>query len=414
MTYRVHTGDVSAILPTLDAESFDAVLCDPPYGLSFMGKAWDHGVPSADVWAAVSRTLKPGAHLIAFGGTRTFHRLTCAIEDAGFEIRDCLCWLQGQGFPKSLDISKAIDKAAGAERTLRVNERWAERYPNGPGGNLSGGDRAATVRQLKHIDGGPLLTSDPVSEDAIRWQGYGTALKPAWEPAILAMKPTAGTFAENALAHGVAGLNVDGCRLAPGRTTHADGNRVTSVAASGMFPKKPHGPTPPPGRWPSNVALDEEAAAMLPTTGGGGKPKTRYRAPSAVQYTQAYRPEYEPYPDALAGGGPASRFFYVAKAGTAERSAGLPGGKRSHHPTVKPIALAEWLAKLLLPPKRDTPRRLLVPFSGSGSEMIGALRAGWDEVVGIEREPEYVEIAEARLAHWTSGLNRTIFDEGAA
>lgn len=330
---KVICGDVNEVLPCLDVESFDGVLCDPPYGLSFMGKAWDHGVPSADTWALVARVLKPGASLLAFGGTRTFHRLTCAIEGAGFEIRDCLAWLYGQGFPKSHNLKGAF-------------------------------------------------------------QGYGTALKPAWEPCILAMKPTAGTFAENALAHGVAGLNVDGCRIGTTKDIPASVSKKAPSNCYGRFRENGEvqgigGHDPNTGRWPANVMLDEDAAAML------GEP---------------------------------SRFFYVAKASRSEREAGLEGFEKrnqpstigdlesiegnprkpstghvpriaNHHPTVKPLAVCEWLARLILPPRRDTPRRLLVPFSGSGSEMIGALLAGWDEVVGIELNPEYVEIAEARIRH---------------
>jgi len=410
--YRVHCADVSDLLPTLEAESFDAVLCDPPYGLSFMGKQWDHGVPSAEVWSEVLRVLKPGGHLIAFGGTRTFHRLTCAIEDAGFEIRDCLAWLYGQGFPKSLDISKALDKAAGAEREVigpsAVHSRGATTaFPKRPGER----DVTESGRVTEQTAERAVLTA-PATDAARQWQGYGTALKPAWEPAILAMKPTVGTFAENALAHGVAGINVDGCRIGTdGATKRSDQapyprNADGKEDRSGSWARTGHAVEPLPlGRWPANVALDEEAAAMLDEQSGevgGGR---------------------------FTNGG-ASRFFYVSKASRREREAGLEGlprnGRRvvmassgrtmidgewvethsepiprtNHHPTVKPIRLAEWLARLLLPPKRDMPRRLLVPFSGSGSEMIGALLAGWDEVVGIEREAEYVEIAEARLAHW--------------
>lgn len=420
MTWRVVVGDVSDLLPTLEAESFDAVLCDPPYGLSFMGKHWDHGVPDAGVWREVARTLKPGAHLMAFGGTRTFHRLTCAIEDAGFEIRDCLSWLYGQGFPKSLDISKAIDKAAGVERP---------RVPGGVG--------SANTESLGRFRPGEAISGEAISGEAIIWQGYGTALKPAWEPCILAMKPTAGTFAENALAFGVAGLNVDGGRIGttvetwPVSRRSGAGDSRTCARGSGEALTTATGPVPP-GRWPANVLLDEEAAAALDEQSGERK------AGESISGNEPSIPEmYDgglkrvPFSSYRDTGG-ASRFFYCAKASRSEREAGLReaglreagrcdvtgrtegnagtehpragitarGAIRNTHPTVKPLALCEYLARLILPPKRDTPRRLLVPFSGSGSEMIGALRAGWDEVVGIEREAEYVAIAEARLRHW--------------
>jgi len=424
---------VSDLLPTLEPESFDAVLCDPPYGLAFRGKAWDHGVPSAEVWAEVLRVLKPGGHLIAFGGTRTFHRLTCAIEDAGFEIRDCLAWLYGQGFPKSLDISKALDKEAGAEREV-----------TGYGPPKTGAPSPALAPSEMNIPGARAVYTKPSTAAAKLWHGYGTALKPAWEPAILAMKPTVGTFAENALAWGVAGINVDGCRIIGDKGAGVWGTSNATCAPSFNGSPERHDFRSRPvevegqiGRWPANVALDEEAAAMLDeqsgevgggrfTNGGAGYDE----AGLGTAYLGRFRGASTAGMPTLDKGG-ASRFFYVSKASRSEREAGLEGFSRivrriteghgrgeintskgdgtgirenrptaNHHPTVKPIRLAEWLAKLLLPPKRDTPRRLLVPFSGSGSEMIGGLLAGWDEVVGIEREAEYVEIAEARLAYW--------------
>jgi hypothetical protein len=301
----IHQGDVLAILGRMKSGTYDGVLTDPPYGLSFMGKDWDGRVPGVDVWSEVLRVLKPGAFVLAFGGARTFHRLTCAIEDAGFEIRDCMSWLYGQGFPKSLNL-----------------------------GN-----------------------------------GYGTALKPAWEPVIVAMRPLDGTFAGNAIAHGVAGLNIDGSRIPTteklsggspdGSSKVSDGwirpwmddasacrsrrerSNVNIIHAEAL------------GRWPANVILDPEAAAAL---------------------------------------GETSRFFYCAKPAKSER------GEGNTHPTVKPIKLAEYLARLILPPKRSTARRLLVPFSGSGSEMIGAKRAGWEVIDGIEQSAAYAEIAKARIA----------------
>lgn len=314
--YAVFTGDVDEALATL---FFDAILCDPPYGLSFMGKAWDHGVPGPETWASLLRVVKPGGHLMAFGGTRTFHRLAVAIEDAGWEIRDTLCWLYGSGFPKSKNLDGAFD-------------------------------------------------------------GYGTALKPAWEPIILAMRPIDGTYAHNALTHGVAGLNIDGGRITadsrPLRISHGqDTEGKNTYGSNGPGGGSHAAGETTLGRWPANVALDEEAAGMLDAQSGITKSG-------------------------------ASRFFYCAKASRSEREAGAGAGA-NHHPTVKPLALARWLATLLLPPKRETPRRLLVPFSGSGSEMIGCLQAGWDEVVGIEMDPDYVAIARDRLAHWTRGPQRT-------
>jgi site-specific DNA-methyltransferase (adenine-specific) len=293
-------------MATLSAESVDAIVCDPPYGLSFMGKGWDHGVPGVDFWVEALRVLKPGGHLIAFGGTRTYHRLAVAIEDAGFEVRDCLMWLYGSGFPKSH--------------------------------NLRG-----------------------------EWQGWGTALKPAYEPVILARKPLRGTVADNMAQWGTGGLNID----------------ATRVGDEG-------------GRWPANVILDEEAAAAL---------------------------------DAQSGIGGASRFFYTAKASRSEREAGLDGvevkqagsvrghnkhkprlagdgrvnpqitepQRANHHPTVKPIALMRYMIRLVVPRGAV----VLDPFMGSGSTGCAAMVEGM-QFIGIDIIPEYVEIARLRLAWWSS------------
>lgn len=448
MRYTVLCGDVSEVLPTLAPESFDAVLCDPPYEIGFMGKAFDRtGVAhDKETWRLIGQHLKPGAHLLAFGGTRTFHRLAVAIEDAGFEIRDSLCWLYGQGFPKSLDISKAIDKAAGTEpKMIGLSD-----YPGREGWNSIKG---AARNRGEYISGTPpvqhlkRVITAPATDAARQWHGYGTALKPAWEPCLVAMKPTCGTFAENAIRWGVAGLAIDDCRIGTdkaipnGTRSGSLGKEGTSGYQGGWGAREAtqSGCNPNIGRWPANVILDEDAARALDEAVGerkAGVAGKRGGVRGVNEYgLKAYDEEWGGYGDT---GGP-SRFFYCAKSSRREREAGLEGFEeretslkyqggegfagrtlnddgewentdkanrrkpRNHHPTVKPLALCEYLARLILPPKRDTPRRLLVPFSGSGSEMIGALLAGWDEVVGIEREAEYVAIAEARLAHWTKG-----------
>lgn len=361
--FRILEGDALARLREMPDAHFDACLCDPPYGLSFMGKAWDHGVPAKETWAEVLRVLKPGAHLLAFGGTRTHHRLMVAIEDAGFEIRDCLMWLYGSGFPKSLDISKSIDKAAGAERKKGDPRVYAGGHVQNHGGGKQG---------YHDWSGKGVHREDFPSTDAAKlWDGYGTALKPAWEPIILAMKPCTGTFAENALRHGVAGLAIDAGRI-PANGDSLNGGRISTISDGWDRPWKHDAAAVEEcrkrgvesvakaedlGRWPANVLLDEESARLLDEQAGG-----------------------------------VSRFFYVAKADTAERTA---GGERNTHPTVKPIDLCAYLAKLLLPPGGS--RRLLVPFSGSGSEIIGALRAGWLEAVGIENDPGYVAASRHRI-----------------
>ena len=216
MTAKLLAGDCLALMPTLDRESVDAIVTDPPYGLKFMGKQWDHGIPGFAFWREAFHVVKPGAHLVAFGGTRTFHRLTCAIEDAGWEIRDCLSYLYGSGFPKSLDVSKAIDKAAGA-----VRERI-----RGVRSGVVGATFAQDAWSKEFKDS--VLSSDPLTDAAKQWDGWGTALKPAWEPIILARKPLVGTVAANVQQHGTGGLNIDGCRIGTGgqmTAEHVPGNR---------------------------------------------------------------------------------------------------------------------------------------------------------------------------------------------
>lgn len=391
MSATIHEGDALAILRTLPSDHYHGSLTDPPYGLSFMGHAWDHGVPSAEVWAEVLRCLRPGAHLLAFGGTRTFHRLTCAIEDAGFEIRDCMMWLYGSGFPKSHDVSRAIDREEGA------------------------------------------------TEAARQWSGHGTALKPAWEPIIVARKPLDGTVAQNVQQWGCGGLAIDACRIdgapdpASWTAKRADGDglgrlgqRSANVAAmnAGLI-------QPPTGRWPANVILDEEAGAMLDAQTEGKLHSAGPRQGPQAKWAKPSRPSV--YGDGVGAGpsgarfgdsGGASRFFYQAKASRSERDAGLEefeaaqslytrgtglkangdGSERSEsrniHPTVKPIALARYLARLILPPVPDA--RMLTPFSGSGSEVIGALQAGWSHVDGIDSWDVAVRISRARIAHWSA------------
>ncbi len=448
MTWRLIAGDLRAgALDELELESFDAVMCDPPYGLSpdgrartwddlgagqgrgFMGKAWDAAVPGAMFWRGVLRVLRPGAHVVAFGGTRTYHRLACAVEDAGFEVRDMLSWLYGSGFPKSHDVSKAIDAAAGAEREVvghKFGVRGADEtgYANAVPAGMVG------VRQVR-VD---VPITVPATPEAARWSGYGTALKPACEPAVLARKPLAGTVAANALEHGCGALAIDASRIAyaseADRAAMSAG--VEAIRAKGgqwehswanTCDLSGANPAHENGRWPANVLLDEAAAAMLdeqsgesasgahparrgPTMGYGGDKGTNYGVREVTD------------------SGGASRFFYTAKASRGEREAGCEGLDRrnvfgangaglvgisntreptsNHHPTVKPLALTTYVARLLLPPPGARPRRLLVPFSGSGSEVIGSLLAGWDEVIGIEIDDDYRRIAEARIAHWVA------------
>ena len=344
-------------MPTLAPDSIDSIVTDPPYGLSFMGKDWDHGVPGVQFWAEALRVAKPGAYLLAFGGSRTYHRLACAIEDAGWEIRDCIMWLYGSGFPKSHNL------------------------------------------QGEH-------------------KGWGTALKPAHEPIIVARKPLIGTVAANVLAHGTGALNIDRCRVGTERTTttikdlsQAHGNQF---GKSGITYPKIGERTNPPGRWPANLIHDgsDEVLGLFPVT-GASRPHGGDGAPLD---TQGAGWGFKRMPSTLADdGGSAARYFYCAKASKADRDEGLAAFepeqvndgrdtsidnayqrgdtlRKNTHPTVKPTALMRYLCRLVTP----TGGAVLDPFTGSGSTGKAAIAEGF-KFVGIEREEGYVAIAHARI-----------------
>ncbi len=384
-------GDCLEVLRTMPDASVDAIVTDPPYGLSFMGKKWDYDVPSIDVWAECLRVLKPGGHLLAFAGTRTQHRMAVRIEDAGFEIRDMIAWVYGSGFPKSLDVSKAIDKAAGAERTMRVNERWADRYPNGPGGNLNAGDDGQQYGQLNRVSGNPLLTSDPVSPEAQQWAGWGTALKPALEPITVARKPFTGTVAANVLEHGTGALNVDGCRVdASGADLSRVNNTSLGSASGGIYGKAGAfvSEGSPLGRWPANLIHDgsDEVLELFPQTTPSPSKPVRQGGGEGFRPGAEYGAAREGFGIGYGDTGSAARFFYCAKASKADRSEG------NTHPTVKPTDLMRYLCRLVTPPGGI----VLDPFMGSGSTGKAALLEGF-QFIGIERDPAYLEVARARI-----------------
>jgi DNA modification methylase len=413
-------GDCIEQMRELAEASVDAIVCDPPYELGFMGKAWDRsGVAyHRATWEAALRVLKPGGHLLAFGGTRTYHRLACAIEDAGFEIRDSLIWIYGSGFPKSLDVSKAIDKAAGAEREV-VGTRRA-------GIGRHGRDdfdvfHGSADEADKQVD----LTA-PATPEAQEWQGWGTALKPAHEPIVMARKPLAGTVAANVLEHGTGALNVDGCRVGTGEGGDREGE-PTAEARYTENGSTNFAPTPGPrggdaaGRWPANITLSPEAAEELDRQSGGvggGDGKDWSAGPIHGTGDGATFLGEKPTGQHYGDTGGASRFFYVAKASRAERNAGLDGfedgvtddgrhtpidnpylrgetTRKNSHPTVKPIDLMRWLVRLVTPPGGT----VLDPFLGSGTTGCAAALEGFD-FIGIEREAEYLDIAKARIEFW--------------
>ena len=384
MSWTIHHGDCREVMATLDAGSVDAIVTDPPYGLSFMGKGWDHGVPGVEFWTEALRVAKPGAHLLAFGGTRTYHRLACAIEDAGWEIRDCVMWVYGSGFPKSHDVSKAIDKAAGAEReVVGIDHEWIRRVGlnHAPSG---------TYTDKCHGSVGPnggKITA-PATPAARQWSGWGTALKPAWEPIIVARKPLVGTVAENVLRYGTGAINVDGCRVGtddgqdrsrPPRGPNAifSGGKETNLTAS------EHNAV---GRWPANLIHDgsEEVVGLFPERDGAVSNSSKGTTGSNGIYSEGWGAVAQK--PGRADTGSAARFFYCAKASKADRDDG------NNHPTVKPTALMRYLCRLVTPPGGV----VLDPFTGSGSTGKGAVLEGF-RFIGIEREAEYVEIAKARI-----------------
>lgn len=372
---KIINGDCLEIMQGMQGNNIDFIICDPPYGLKFMGKAWDHGIPGKEYWQEALRVCKPGSMLAAFGGTRTYHRLTCALEDAGWEIRDTICYLYGSGFPKSH--------------------------------NKFGID------------------------------GYGTALKPSWEPIILGMKPLDGTYAQNVENWGIWGINIDKCRVG-NEDTRAKTYKLTSKNITGGgfgtskmdYSRIDQLAGSKCGRWPANLILDEEAGKLLDDKTNhlksGHRNRENYKSStekmsSTITNFGSMKPSinFKDYNDS----GGASRFFYCAKASKSERNAGceeleikqcMGGGglnntpddvcvkdgsikakAKNHHPTVKPLSLMRYIITLLAPPGSPT---LLDPFAGSGSTLCAAKQLGIN-AIGIEIDPEYCKIAEARINH---------------
>jgi site-specific DNA-methyltransferase (adenine-specific) len=401
----LYHGDCREVMAQLEPESIDTIITDPPYGLEFMGKDWDKAVPGPEFWRQALRVCKPGAMMMAFGGTRLYHRLTCAIEDAGWEVRDCLMWLYGSGFPKSHDISKAIDKAAGAERKV-VGKRTDGRYAS-KGTDLTKGRFVEGSIPGGYENG---LIHAPATPEAEQWDGWGTALKPAWEPIVLAMKPLDGTFAQNALKHGVAGLNIDGGRIG---TDERENLSASSNEIYGQFKGKEDQGRIATGRWPANLMLDEDTAAALDEQSGeltsGANPERR----GSDKFRECYGDfagQMSCAPIRGADSGRASRFFYIAKPSATERGhrpdKDLPlfgtvdKGFRNTHPTVKPtplmhrlIALVSYLARLTATPSGGV---VLDPFGGSGTTAVAVREAG-RRFVGIEIEKKYLDITIQRL-----------------
>lgn len=413
ISYTIHHGDCLEILKTLPDNSIDSIITDPPYGLSFMGKKWDYDVPSEDIWRECLRVLKPGGHLLAFAGTRTQHRMAVRIEDAGFEIRDMIAWVYGSGFPKSLDVSKAIDKAAGAEREkIRVVPR-----PETSGTMAGSSDTRPWIEKSREVGYHEVDGNTPVTDSAKQWHGWGTALKPALEPITVARKPFASTVADNVLQHGTGVLNVDGCRVegAPPSVPQPEFNSPTGRTYGMKTGEGRNGKmSQASGRWPANLIHDgsEEVVELFPATGPA---RQGVRDPNG---TMGYHGGASGLPGIVRGhndnGGSAARFFYCAKASKADRDEGCEGleerarppigsgiggqpnqqkeNNRNHHPTVKPTDLMRYLCRLVTPPGGV----VLDPFAGSGSTGKAAVTEDFN-FIGIEREAEYIPIIHGRI-----------------
>ncbi len=377
-------GDCLQKLKDLPDNSIDSIVTDAPYGLSFMGKRWDYDVPSIEIWKECLRVLKPGGHALIACGTRTQHRMALNIEDAGFEIRDVITWLYGSGFPKSLDISKAIDKAAGAEREVISERKKLQSY----GANEIYGDGPDK--------GGIQQITAPSTDLAKQWQGWGTALKPACEFWTLCRKPLSeSTVAKNVEKWGVGGINIDGCRIdgAP-RTTHSNGN-IQGTAPQPMdwgnkLDNSKVVVAGAQGRFPANLILDEVAGEMLDEQSGILRQCSSFGAHEVVNnftFTVGEQPKQKAAKgfkaNTYAG---ASRFFYCAKSSKSER------GQDNGHPCVKPLKLMQYLITLITPHGGTC----LDPFAGSGSTLVAAKKLGF-KFIGIEREAEYIEIIKGRL-----------------
>lgn len=407
-------GDCLDHLRSMPDNSVDAIVTDPPYGLSnttpdkvadtivrwasgerehvpegrgFMGRPWDAFVPPPAVWDECLRVLKPGGHMAVFAGSRTQDLMGMSIRLAGFELRDSLAWIYGSGFPKSMDVSKAIDKAAGAEREI-----------TGLAGRSGAGRTVMDAGTRSGDLAGDYFSSSPATPEAERWEGWGTALKPAQEPIILARKPLDGTVAANVLAHGVGGLNIDACRVetdddlgSAGRGKQTFSNSVFGGVSSGRS-------NAAGGRFPANVLLDEHAAQEMDRQSGVSVSNVRLNVKKDYTSSQSLTPDSGKGGDrGHSDSGGASRFFpvfkYQAKAPKRERPViEREDGTRVQHPTVKPLALMSWLVTLITPPGGV----VLDPFAGSGTTLEAARDKGF-RAVGIEADADHVALIHERL-----------------
>ena len=412
-------GDCLEQMKTLGDNSVDSIVSDPPYGISFMAKKWDYDVPSVEVWKEAMRVLKPGGHALIACGTRTQHRMVVNIEDAGFEIRDVVSWIYGSGFPKSLNVSKAIDRAAGAEREVvgkRVRMGDSKSYSSDNTKSLK-----CTSKDVGDI-------TAPATDAAKQWDGWGTALKPSTEYFTLCRKPLSEkTIAANVLKWGTGGINIDGCRVETSEVREKNSSRNTSVDGaifkeSGGARSTGSGANHPQGRFPANLihSGEQEVLDLFPESKTGSiKPHQSSNGSKIYGGGKGFQPD-------ITGShkgdqGSAARFFYCAKASKKDRDEGLEGfeetsrkqfassgrtmvngewvetnseplPRKNTHPTVKPTALMAYLCRLITP----TGGIVLDPYMGSGSTGKAAIREGFS-FIGCELDEDYYNIAKARV-----------------
>jgi site-specific DNA-methyltransferase (adenine-specific) len=365
-----------------------------------MGKKWDYDVPSTEIWEECIRVLKPGGHLLSFAGSRTYHRMAVRIEDAGFEIRDQIMWIYGSGFPKSHNIGKSVDKLEGNDREdlghympPSDSDYYKKGFnPTNPNGGICH-ESTSYGERSKHF------TERRITKGNSEWEGWGTTLKPAHEPIVMARKPFSGTVVDNVLEWGIGGINIDGCRIEtvtendpnhrkPTNIQHGSYDNTKNVYGN-SFNGRPIENLNPQGRFPANIILDEEAGRILDEQSGFSEStstKTGYTAEDNIFFKGLRNKVTVRHNDA----GGASRFFYCPKTSKNDRNEGVED--KNIHPTVKPTDLMAYLVRLVTP-KGGV---VLDPFMGSGSTGKGAVREGM-VFIGIERESEYFEIAEARI-----------------
>jgi site-specific DNA-methyltransferase (adenine-specific) len=390
--FELHHGNCLDILRTMPDCSVDAVVTDPPYGLSFMGKRWDYDVPSTEIWAECLRVLKPGGYLLAFAGTRTQHRMAVRIEDAGFEIRDMLAWMYGSGFPKSHNVSIAIDNAAGAKR--EVVGQWKPTGTARPskGKSHSAAKTTADCGYDPDINAVIDITA-PATEAAKQWQGWGTALKPAMEPITMARKPFKATVAQNVQEWGTGAINIDGCRIGaddkcqPPKAGYKRHETDASYAFAGDAKFQTTGTNiHPDTRWPANVMHDGSAEILQ----GMGEAARFFYTPKACKDDRDDGCEMMEEIHRVNGNKWTDQDYRVARGERRENAESGP--RRNFHPTVKPTDLMRYLCRMVTP----TGGIVLDPFTGSGSTGRGAVLEGF-RFIGCEMDADYIEIAKARI-----------------